>query len=110
MDNYSGTDIYCDLIVPKHLPVHIIKETDHVLVFHLTKPHWPTHIVAVPKVHIPSLLELPSDIAAELLTVVKEIASMANNKTGGCRVLTGIGEYQTSKHLHVHINSDKPLA
>jgi histidine triad (HIT) family protein len=105
MTEYSGNDIYCDLIIPGKLPVKIVKETDHVLAFHHTKPYWPTHIVVTCKQHVPSLLELEGELAKELLAVVKEVARKVRDEQGACRVLTNLGTYQDSKHLHIHVSS-----
>jgi histidine triad (HIT) family protein len=111
MTNYTGSDIYCDLIVPRKIDVKVIKETDNVLAFYHTKPHWPVHIVVVPKKHIDSLLtlDLDADISKELLSTVKEMAAMVTKEQGSCRVLTNLGSYQDSKHLHLHISSGSPL-
>lgn len=108
MTLYDGNDIYCDLIIPHKLPVKIIKETNNIMAFYHTKPYWPVHIVVVTKQHIPSLLELESELARELLEVVKELATEVKDKHGACRVLTNLGDYQDSKHVHVHISSGQP--
>jgi histidine triad (HIT) family protein len=110
MSEYSGNDIYCDLIIPKKIDYKLIHETDNVLAFYHTKPFWPTHIVVVPKHHVPSLLELPdapAGLASELLAVVAEMARMVKEQDGACRVMTNLGDYQDSKHLHIHVSSGK---
>lgn len=109
MSDYNGSDIYCDLIIPKKMAVKILHETEDVIAFYHNKPHWPTHIVVVPKKHIPSLLELENELAAKLLAVVKEVTQKVKDEQGSCRVLTNLGDYQDSKHLHVHVSSGQPL-
>lgn len=109
MANYTGDDIYCDLIIPHKLDIAIVKETDNILAYHHTKPFWPVHIVVTPKKHIASLLELEGDLAKELLLVVKEIAKDVASKERAARVLTNLGEYQDSKHLHIHVSSGEKL-
>ena len=106
---YTGTDIYCDLIIPRIVDIRIVKETDNVLAYYHTKPYWPVHIVVTPKIHVNSLLELSDQLALELLAVIKEVAKQVNENEGACRVLTNLGEYQDSKHLHLHISSGQPL-
>lgn len=108
MTDYNGNDIYCDLIIPGKAEIRIVKETENILAFHHTKPFWPTHIVVTPKKHIPSLLELkaaPDGLADELLQVVSEVARQVSESAGACRVLTNLGAYQDSKHLHIHVSS-----
>jgi len=109
MTDYRGNDIYCDLIIPRKVDVNVVKETENVLAFYHTKPHWPVHIVITPKKHVLSLLELDDNLARELLGIVKEVAGTVKEKEGACRVLTNLGEYQDSKHLHIHVSSGQPL-
>lgn len=111
MSEYVGSDIYCDLIIPRSIPIEVVRETENVLAYHHTKPRWPVHIVVTPKRHVDSLLTLGTDtIARELLEVVQEAAAKVTKEQGACRVLTNLGEYQDSKHLHIHVSSGKPLA
>ncbi len=111
MTEYTGTDIYCDLIIPRKIDIQVVKETDNILAIYHTKPHWPTHIVIIPKQHIDSFvtLDLKNSIAIELLGVVQEIAASTTAEQGSSRILTNLGEYQDSKHLHFHVSSGKPL-
>jgi histidine triad (HIT) family protein len=37
------------------------------------------------------------------------VASDVTREYGACRVLTNLGRYQDSKHLHFHANSGDPL-
>jgi len=109
---YTGTDIYCDLILTGELPVEIVHETDAVLAFKHTQPHWPVHIVVISKMHISSFIEVKPPYKAvfdELLKVVQLIAKRVTEKHGAARVLTNLGEYQDSKHLHFHVNFGEPI-
>lgn len=109
MTNYTGNDIYCDLIIPRKLDITIVKETENILAYHHTKPFWPVHVVVTPKKHIPSLLELEGDIAKELFAVLKEVAAQVKDQEGSAQVLTNLGSYQDSKHLHIHVSSGEKL-
>ena len=101
-------DFYCDEALSGRTPVETVVETDEVLAFHHTKPYWPVHIVVVPKQHVPSLTDL-GDAAPEILTklvdVVRSIAADVEREHGAARVLTNLGRYQDSKHLHFHVAS-----
>ena len=110
--DYDGDDIYCDVIVPKKVPLNIVEETDYVLAYYHTKPSWPLHIVVTPKRHVESFLELSDTdprTQRDLLEVVAKVASMVKAKQGACRILTNLGDYQDSKHLHFHIYFGKKL-
>ena len=65
--------------------------------------------MVTPKAHVDSLLELQSPLAEELLAVVQEVAREVKDRVGAVRVQTNLGEYQDSKHLHVHVSSGKSL-
>lgn len=107
---YSGNDIYCDLIIPRKIDISVVKETSNILAYYHTKPCWPIHIVVTPKIHISSLLELTDgNVAKELLEVIQKLAANVTNEHGACRVLTNLGKYQDSKHLHFHVCSGEPL-
>ena len=104
-------DFYCEQALSGKTPVDIVAETDDVLAFHHTRPFWPVHIVVVPKRHIPSLTDLgDADIDAvhRVLAVVRTVADQVTAEHGAARVLTNLGEYQDSKHLHFHVNSGEP--
>lgn len=105
-------DFYCDEVLSGKTPVEKIIETQNVLAYHHTRPFYPVHIVVIPKRHIPSLITLEdadNDILLELLSVVKKVAIQVTEAHGACRVLTNLGKYQDSKHLHWHVAFGGPL-
>ncbi|MFE6169576.1 HIT domain-containing protein [Viridibacillus arvi] len=105
-------DFYCDEVLSGKTQVNKVMETEDVLAYYHTNPFYPVHIVAIPKKHIPSLITLEesdSKLLLELLGVIKKVATMVTEENGACRVITNLGEYQDSKHLHWHIVSGKPL-
>jgi histidine triad (HIT) family protein len=101
-------DFYCDEVLSGRTAVEIVRETDNVLAYHHTRPFWPAHIVVIPKRHISSLLTLADSdgpLLLELLKVVREVAAEVLAEHGACRVLTNLGRYQDSKHLHWHVSA-----
>ena len=104
-------DFYCDEVLSGRTPVQVVRETDNVLAYYHTRPFWPTHIVVIPKRHVASLLTLEESdgpLLLELLAVVREVAQEVVAKHGACRVLTNLGKYQDSKHLHWHVSAGEP--
>ena len=100
------TDFYCDEALSGKTPVEVVMETTDVLAFHHTRPNWTVHIVVVPKVHIPSLTDLGGygvEVLHRLLEVVRQVAAQVEREHGACRVVTNLGTYQDSKHLHFHV-------
>lgn len=106
------SDFYCDEVLSGRTSVQVVAETHDVLAYHHTRPFWPVHIVVIPKRHVPSLTDLGDAgeaMLSELLRVVREVATTVEQEHGKARVLTNLGEYQDSKHLHFHVNSGEPL-
>ena len=106
------TDFYCDNILSGKLDVHVVFETDHVLAFHHTKPYFENHIVIIPKRHIDSLSSpepISAQLALEFMQVINKISILLENKSGGCRVSSNVGDYQSTKHLHWYVHSGKRI-
>ena len=109
---YDGTDFYCDVAIPGSTGLDVVHEDDRVLAYHHTRPFWPTHVVVVPKRHIASFTSVTAedeDDVRALLRVVQQVARQVEQSEGAAAVLTNLGRYQDSKHLHVHVSSGAPL-
>jgi histidine triad (HIT) family protein len=105
-------DFYCEEVLSGRTSVRRVFETENVLAYHHTRPFWPVHIVVIPKRHIDSLIALDAadkGLLLELMEVVRLVASDVVANHGACRVVTNLGEYQDSKHLHWHVGSGTPL-
>ena len=110
--NYTGTDFYCEVALKGLVPLRKEYESERVLAYHHTRPFWPVHIVVIPKQHISSFVTLSDDdtpILLEMIAVMKTLAARVTAEHGAARILTNLGRYQDSKHLHFHINSGDPL-
>jgi len=108
----NETDFYCGQVLSGQTTVEKILETENVLAFYHTKPFYETHIVVIPKRHIRSLLTLEKadeKIFLELFEVIKTVAAKVTEKKGAARVLTNLGKYQESKHLHFHVISGEQI-
>ncbi|QAA33034.1 HIT domain-containing protein [Clostridium manihotivorum] len=100
------SDFYCEQVLSGKTEVTKVFETDNVLAYYHTKPAYEKHIVVIPKKHISSLItvtEEENELLLELLSVVKKVAADIVSEHGACRVITNLGEYQDSKHLHWHL-------
>ena len=106
-----SSDFYCDEVLSGRTPVARVLETETVLAYHHTRPFWPVHIVVIPKRHISSLLALDArdPLLAELIAMIQQVADQVLAQHGACRVLTNLGDYQESKHLHWHVCAGEPL-
>jgi histidine triad (HIT) family protein len=107
-----SNDFYCDEVFSGKAPVDVVAETENVLAFYHTRPFFETHIVVVPKRHIASLVTLKesdNELLIELFDTIKKVALQLNVEKGGARVLTNLGDYQDSKHLHFHVYCGKQV-
>ncbi|MBA3781789.1 MAG: HIT domain-containing protein [Nocardioides sp.] len=105
---YAGTDFYCDVAIPRTQKLDVVHESDEVLAFHHTRPYWRHHVVVVPKRHIGSFTTITQGdevVARELFEVVQRVAREVEEEYGEAAVLTNLGHYQDSKHLHVHVHA-----
>lgn len=104
-------DCYCDEVLSGDTTLDVVRETATVLAFRHTQPFWPEHIVVIPKQHVDSLLSLDAggEPMVELLAVLQDVAREVETEHGACRVLTNLGAYQDSKHLHWHVSASDPL-
>ena len=103
-----GEDFYCEEALSGRTPVTVVHETEDVVAFEHTRPSWPVHIVVVPKQHTPSLVDLGEGgegLLGKVMQVVRSVAAEVTQRHGACRVITNLGAYQDSKHLHFHVVS-----
>jgi histidine triad (HIT) family protein len=107
------SDWYCEQVLSGKRPIDIAAETDAVLAFHHTRPSYEAaHVVVIPKKHVASLLsdDLNAALLLEMLDVVRAVAADVVRDTRRCRIVTNLGEYQESQHLHWHVISGARIA
>jgi len=102
-------DFYCEEVLSGKTAVEQVFETENVFAYHHTRPFWETHIIVIPKTHVDSLLTVEKEMLEELLDVVKSVATLVLKEKGAARVLTNLGDYQDSKHLHFHVSSGEQI-
>lgn len=109
---YEGTDFSCDIAIPHPERLDVVHLDELVLAFRHTRPFWRTHLVVVPRRHLASLTSLTRDDERDvraLFEVVQQVARRVEHDAGAAAVLTNLGSYQDSKHLHVHVHSGAQL-
>jgi len=111
-DGYDGLDFYCDVALPNIAALDVVHDGANVLAYRHTRPFWEVHVVLVPKRHVASLTDTAGAdeaLVRELLTVVRDVAGDVEAEHGAARVLTNLGAYQDSKHLHIHVSSGEQV-
>ena len=99
-------DFYCEQVLSGRTEVRKVIETENILAYYHTKPAYEKHIVVIPMKHISSLITITEDentLLLELLGVAEKVAANVVSECGACRVITNLGHYQDSKHLHFHL-------
>jgi histidine triad (HIT) family protein len=104
--------LFCK-IVAGTIPATLVAQDDRAVAFRDINPQAPTHILIVPRQHIPSLNELTDDNAAlvgHLLVVARQLAA-AEGLTAGYRTVFNTGGHagQTVAHIHLHLIGGRPL-
>jgi histidine triad (HIT) family protein len=99
------SDFYCEQVLNGLRAVDVVFEDEDVLAYHHTRPCFSDdHIVVVPKRLVSSLLDPAAEpMLSDLLAVVRSVAANVVAEHGAARVLTNLGSYQDSKHLHWHV-------
>lgn len=102
-------------IVAGDLPSTRVHEDESVIAFRDIAPRAPTHILIVPRAHIPSVLELTEadgQLLGHLFAVAAEIARREGIAERGYRLVSNVGDWggQSVDHLHWHLMGGRSMA
>lgn len=104
--------IFCS-IINGELPSKKVYENEHILAFRDINPMAPTHIIVIPKEHIPSADAINSENSSLIAEIFEAIPKIAENEglKNGYRIISNCGPdaCQTVPHLHFHILGGKLL-
>ena len=104
--------IFCK-IVAGEIPSAKVYEDETVLAFRDINPMAPTHILVIPKAHIPSVAAITPENSAVVSHLFEVIAAVAQQEglENGYRVVSNCGPDagQTVPHLHFHILGGREL-
>jgi len=105
--------LFCT-IAAKEIPASIRHEDAEIVAFDDIHPKAPTHVLVVPKAHIPSVRELTANDAAlmgRLVLVAAKLAEDAGIGERGYKLVMNCGKEggQVVPHLHLHLLGGKPL-
>jgi histidine triad (HIT) family protein len=101
---------FCRLVAGE-LPATRVLETADVLAFRDIHPQAPSHVLVVPKRHVPSLHELDDPrLAGALLAAACEVARTERLELGWRLIANTRGHGgQEVEHLHLHVLGGRPL-
>jgi histidine triad (HIT) family protein len=106
--------LFCKIVEGK-IPSTKVFEDEFILIFKDIKPMAPTHLVAIPKEHFPSIHDVPpqkSDVLKRLMEAVAKTVVTQNLTASGYRIVINSGEHagQTVPHIHAHILAGRDLS
>ncbi len=105
--------LFCK-IVAGAIPSTKVYEDEQILAFRDIAPQAPTHILVIPKTHIPSVNGITAEnsaVVAHIFEIIPKIAA-TEGLAEGYRVVSNCGGHagQTVPHLHFHILGGKQLS
>jgi histidine triad (HIT) family protein len=86
-------------------PGWIVLEDEHSVAFLDRRPLFPGHALLVPRVHVETLLELPSELVAPYFAAAQVLAAAVQRGCEADGVFVAINNRvsQSVGHLHVHV-------
>ena len=99
-------------IVRGEIPAKLVAETAECVAFRDINPQAPTHVLVIPREHVPSLAEATAPaLVGRLALLAAEIARQEGIAEGGYRTVinTGADAGQTVFHIHLHLLGGRHL-
>jgi len=114
--------LFCS-IVAGEIPADVVHETPTTLAFRDIDPQAPTHVLVIPRSHVPNAAELAQaepETLVQLFDAAREIAAAegiaptegaGGDTEGGYRLVlnTGAQAHQTVFHAHLHVLGGRSL-
>ena len=106
--------IFCK-IVAGEVPADILYQGDEVIAFRDINPLAPTHLLIIPKKHIPSLGHLSEaelSLIGDMVNTANQLAKREGIAESGYRLVINCGKQggQLVPHLHMHLLGGRQLS
>ena len=106
--------IFCQIVDGK-IPSDIVYQDEEVIAFRDINPVAPTHLLIIPKKHIPSLTHLAeaeTPLIGHMVKVANQLARKEGIAESGYRLVINSGEQggQLVPHLHMHLLGGRRLS
>lgn len=112
MNDRDPDCLFCR-IVAGELPSDRVHEDDDVIAFRDIHPQAPTHVLVVPRRHVPDIDTLEDHDAGLLTALFAAVRRVAGQErlAKGYRVVTNVGAEsgQSVFHLHLHLLGGRPM-
>lgn len=95
-------------IIDRKIPADIVYETEELLAFRDITPQAPTHILIIPKEHIPTVNDLEAshaELVGKMFLAAAELAREEGFSNDGYRLVMNCGQQggQAVYHIHLHL-------
>ena len=99
--------LFCK-IIKGEIPTEIIWQDNEIFAFKDIHPLAPTHILIIPKKHIPSIVELQGSdekLMGKMIMAAKMLAEKQGIAKDGYKLLFRVGSHggQEIPHIHLHL-------
>jgi histidine triad (HIT) family protein len=106
--------IFCQIVAGK-VPGEILYQDEEVIAFRDINPQAPTHLIIIPKRHIPSLgylSEAEALLIGRMINIANRLAKREGVSESGYRLAMNCGKEggQLVPHLHLHLLGGKKLS
>ena len=106
--------IFCQ-IVAGEIPAKILYQDEKVIAFPDINPLAPTHLLIIPRKHIPSLVQLSeaeSSLIGNMVNTANRLAKKEGIAENGYRLVINCGQQggQGVPHLHTHLLGGRQLS
>ncbi len=93
----------------------LVYEDDEVIAFRDINPQAPTHVLVVPREHIPTLNDLQprhAELVGRMFLAAKEVARKEGIQESGYRTVINCNRDagQAVFHIHLHVLGGRPMA
>ncbi len=87
------------------MAARVVADTGDVLAFLDHRPLFPGHVLVIPRIHVPTLLELDDQLLTPLFVLARRVAAALRPVLGaqGSFVAMNNAVSQSVPHLHVHV-------
>ncbi len=106
--------LFCKILAGD-IPADVIYESDTAIAFRDINPQAPTHVLVIPRKHIPTINDISEDdqaIVGSLYSAARTIAADEGFSEVGYRAVMNCNEAagQTVFHIHLHLLGGRPFS
>ena len=112
--SHDSSCLFCK-IVEHRIPAKLVHSDEMAVAFEDINPQAPTHILIVPKKHIPDIQNMKEgdqELIGHLFFVARNLAELQGLDAGGYRLVINNGRDagQAVFHIHLHLLSGRAFA